>query len=55
MMNVIGDIVIFSVNCNQIMSILLPYFVFILNPINRNIWIVDKQVNEHNVILKANS
>jgi hypothetical protein len=42
-------------NCNQIMVIWLPNFVFTLNPINGDICIVDNQVNEHNVAFKTNS
>jgi len=43
------NIIIFS-----IYGLIVSYFVFTLNPINRNLYTVNKQVNEHNVTLKAN-
>jgi hypothetical protein len=41
---------IFSIN-----GLIVIYFVFTLNPINSGLSIVDKQVNENNIILRANS
>jgi hypothetical protein len=49
------NILYLRVNCNQILEIWLPYFVFTLNPINMDICIVDKQINEHNAVLRDNS